>query len=191
MNAPTTATATLESELDDYELAKALVLHHAKSSTSWLQRQLGIGYNTAHQLIERMEAEGVLASPDHVGRRAILAPTTDARAIEAMAVALQDRGARLDRTAVGTAQLIIPVELPTGRRSVDDRLRLLIERIERLEEEKKGIKDDIKDVYSEAKATGYDARMMREIVRLRKMKPDDRREREAVLETYKNALGID
>ncbi|MFN3456889.1 MAG: DUF2312 domain-containing protein [Novosphingobium sp.] len=75
--------------------------------------------------------------------------------------------------------------------SADDRLRLLIERIERLEEEKKGISDDIKDVYSEAKATGYDAKVMRIIVRLRKMKPDDRREQECVVETYKNALGID
>ena len=75
--------------------------------------------------------------------------------------------------------------------SADDRLRLLIERIERLEEEKKGIGDDIKDVYAEAKATGYDAKIMRQIVRLRKLKPDDRREMEAILETYKNALGID
>lgn len=75
--------------------------------------------------------------------------------------------------------------------SADDRLRLLIERIERLEEEKKGIGDDIKDVYSEGKATGYDTKMMREIVRLRKMKPDDRRERDAILELYKAALGMD
>lgn len=75
--------------------------------------------------------------------------------------------------------------------AADDRLRLLIERIERLEEEKKGIGDDIKDVYAEAKAVGYDAKIMRQIVRLRKMKPDDRREMEMVLETYKNALGID
>lgn len=75
--------------------------------------------------------------------------------------------------------------------AADDRLRLLIERIERLEEEKKGIGDDIKDVYAEAKATGYDAKILRQIVRLRKMKPDDRREMEALLDTYKNALGID
>ena len=73
----------------------------------------------------------------------------------------------------------------------DDRLRLLIERVERLEEEKKGVGDDIKDVYSEAKATGYDAKIMRQIVRLRKMKPDDRREMDALLETYKNAMGIE
>lgn len=73
----------------------------------------------------------------------------------------------------------------------DDRLRLLIERIERLEEEKDGIGADIKDVYNEAKATGYDAKIMKQIVRLRKKKPDARREEEAVLETYKAALGID
>ena len=73
----------------------------------------------------------------------------------------------------------------------DDRLRLLIERVERLEEEKKGIADDIKDVYGEAKAVGYDAKIMREIVRLRKIKPDDLRERNAILNTYASALGLD
>lgn len=72
----------------------------------------------------------------------------------------------------------------------DDRLRLLIERIERLEEEKKGIADDIRDVYAEAKAVGYDPKIMRQIVRLRKMKPDDRSEQEMVLEAYKAALGM-
>jgi len=75
--------------------------------------------------------------------------------------------------------------------STDDRLRLLIERIERLEEEKKGIADDIKDVYTEVKAVGYDAKITKQIIRLRAMKPDDRREMEAVLDLYKTALGID
>ena len=74
--------------------------------------------------------------------------------------------------------------------ATDDRLRLLIERIERLEEEKKGIAEDIRDVYSEAKAVGYDAKIMRQIVRLRKMKPDDRSEQEMILDTYKAALGM-
>lgn len=78
-----------------------------------------------------------------------------------------------------------------GHNSGDDRLRLLIERVERLEEEKKGIQDDIRDVYAEAKATGFDAKIMKAIVRLRKMKPEDRREMELLLETYKNALGIE
>lgn len=74
--------------------------------------------------------------------------------------------------------------------ATDDRLRLLIERIERLEEEKKGIADDIRDVYAEAKAVGYDPKIMRQIVRLRKMEPNDRAEMEMILDTYKSALGI-
>jgi uncharacterized protein (UPF0335 family) len=74
--------------------------------------------------------------------------------------------------------------------TTDDRLRLLIERVERLEEEKKGIADDIRDVYAEAKAVGYDAKIMRKIVALRKMTPDDRNEMEMLLDTYKAALGL-
>ena len=71
-----------------------------------------------------------------------------------------------------------------------DQLRLLIERIERLEDEKSGIGDDIKDGYAEAKATGYDTKIMRQIVRLRRLDPNDRREAEMVLEMYKAALGM-
>ena len=72
-----------------------------------------------------------------------------------------------------------------------DQLRLFIERIERLEEEKKGIADDVKDVYSEAKSNGYDTKTMRTIVRLRKMETHARQEADALLETYRAALGID
>jgi len=71
-----------------------------------------------------------------------------------------------------------------------DQLRLLIERIERLEEEKKGISDDIKDVYGEAKSTGFDVKTIRTIVRLRKMEKHHRDEAEMLLETYKQALGL-
>jgi uncharacterized protein (UPF0335 family) len=72
-----------------------------------------------------------------------------------------------------------------------DELRLLlIERIERLEEEKKAMADDIRDVYSEAKSRGYDAKIMRQIVRLRKMETHDRQEMEAILDTYKAALNL-
>lgn len=78
-----------------------------------------------------------------------------------------------------------------GHNSSEEQLRLLIERVERLEEEKKGIADDIRDVYSGAKAVGFDPKIMRQIVRLRKMEADDRAEMEAILETYKKALGMD
>lgn len=78
-----------------------------------------------------------------------------------------------------------------GHNVTDDRLRLLIERVERLEEEKKGIADDIKDVFLEAKALGYDAKIMKQVIRLRKMHDDDRREMETILDLYKSALGMD
>ena len=71
-----------------------------------------------------------------------------------------------------------------------DQLRLFIERIERLEEEKKGVSDDIKDVYAEAKANGYVTKTMREVVKLRKLEKHARDEADAMLETYRNALGL-
>jgi uncharacterized protein (UPF0335 family) len=71
-----------------------------------------------------------------------------------------------------------------------DQLRLFIERIERLEEEKKGIADDVKDVYAEAKANGYDTKTMRKVVALRRMETHVRQEADALLETYRSALGL-
>ena len=69
-------------------------------------------------------------------------------------------------------------------------LQLLIERIENLEEEKRGTSDDIKEVYAEAKATGFDVKTMRQLVRLRRMEAAARQEAEALLETYKSAIGL-
>ena len=71
-----------------------------------------------------------------------------------------------------------------------DELRLLIERAERLEEEKKGISDDIKDVMAEAKGRGYDPKAIRKILSIRKKKKEEYQEEEAILETYLAALGM-
>ena len=73
--------------------------------------------------------------------------------------------------------------------TTDDTLRLLIELIERMEEEKKGVSDDIRDVYNEAKSHGYDVKILRAVIRLRKMEKNERAEYEVLLETYMNALG--
>jgi len=78
-----------------------------------------------------------------------------------------------------------------GHNSAGEQLRLLIERIETLEEEKRSVADDIKDIYTEAKARGYDAKILREVVRLRKMAKDDRNEHFALLDTYAKAIGMD
>ncbi|MCT4656432.1 MAG: DUF2312 domain-containing protein [Cohaesibacter sp.] len=71
-----------------------------------------------------------------------------------------------------------------------DQLRAFVERIERLEEEKKAIADDIKDVYAEAKGNGYDVKVMRQVVRLRKQDSNERQEMEALLDLYLHALGM-
>lgn len=70
-------------------------------------------------------------------------------------------------------------------------LKAFIERIERLEEEKRQIADDVKDVYAEAKANGFDAKILRKIVSLRRQDADERREQEELLETYLHALGME
>jgi len=75
-------------------------------------------------------------------------------------------------------------------KKVDDKLKSFIERLERLSEEKNNISFDIKVVFSEAKSMGYDATIMRKILALRKMDDDERLEKETLLKTYKNALGI-
>ena len=74
--------------------------------------------------------------------------------------------------------------------SKDDRLKSLIERVERLEEEKNNLLADIKEVFSEAKGLGYDPKIMKKVLIIRKMDIDERLEQEALLETYRAALGI-
>jgi uncharacterized protein (UPF0335 family) len=72
-----------------------------------------------------------------------------------------------------------------------EQLKLFIERVETLEEEKRGLADDIKGVFQEAKANGYDVKTMRTIIRLRRMDSNARAEQEALLETYMSALGLE
>ena len=75
-------------------------------------------------------------------------------------------------------------------RSAAEQLKSIVARIERLEEEKKSAADDIKDVYAEAKANGYDVTALRTIIRMRKQDADERKEQEAILDTYLAALGM-
>jgi uncharacterized protein (UPF0335 family) len=72
-----------------------------------------------------------------------------------------------------------------------DRLRSLVERIERLEEEKQALAGDIREVFAEAKGTGFDTKIMRQVIKLRKMESDDRQEQEHLLDLYKRALGLE
>ena len=78
----------------------------------------------------------------------------------------------------------------TAHRFAKDQLKAIVERVERLEEEKKALSDDIRDVYAEAKGNGFDTKALRTVVRLRKQDVNERKEQEAILETYLHALGM-
>jgi uncharacterized protein (UPF0335 family) len=88
------------------------------------------------------------------------------------------------------------IEAKSGSQAVEgagiaaDRLRSLVERIERLEEEKQALAGDIREVFAEAKGAGFDTKIMRQVIKLRKMESDDRQEQETLLDLYKQALGM-
>ena len=82
------------------------------------------------------------------------------------------------------------VDEAPATRFAKDQLKAIIERVERLEEEKKAIADDIRDVYAEAKGNGFDTKALRTVVRLRKQDKQEREEQEAILDTYLQALGM-
>lgn len=71
-----------------------------------------------------------------------------------------------------------------------DRLRSIVERIERLEEERKALGSDIKDIYAEAKSAGFDVKVLRQLIRLRKQEPAEVEEQELLLDTYRRAMGM-
>ena len=86
----------------------------------------------------------------------------------------------------------LPASTPSSVGGVSgERLIQLLERIERLEEEKAGLAEDIRDVYAEAKSAGYETKIMRQIVKLRKMDRQKRQEQEELLDLYKSAIGLE
>ena len=86
-------------------------------------------------------------------------------------------------------QVVEKSEAKTGGIAAD-RLRSLVERIERLEEERKALGSDIRDIYSEAKSAGFDVKVLRQLIRLRKQEPADVEEQETLLDVYRRALGM-
>src|SRR5205809_663694 len=95
----------------------------------------------------------------------------------------------MEEFPMATAAAAATEEQPATR-FAKDQLKAFIERVERLEEEKKALSDDIRDVYAEAKGSGFDIKALRAIIKLRKQDVDERREHEAILETYMHALGM-
>jgi uncharacterized protein (UPF0335 family) len=96
----------------------------------------------------------------------------------------------MEELSMATGAAAAKLEDEPATRFAKDQLKAFVERIERLEEEKKALSDDIRDVYAEAKGNGYDVKALRAIVRMRKQDNDERKEHEAILETYMHALGM-
>jgi uncharacterized protein (UPF0335 family) len=182
-------------QLDAYLTARA-----SGSSVEHACEQSGIGLGEA-RLHEKAIESGELALP-HV-RAPARAPTREegfmARDNETTTTMSINGGPEMPlnldniddpANAEARAAIAASVARATGGTVAADQLRLFIERIERLAEERKGIADDISEVYSEAKSMGYDKPTMRRIIRLRAMDANARAEAAALLETYANALGL-
>lgn len=232
---------------DAFTQAVMLVWEHNNASTSFLQRRLGIGYNAAARLIERMEEMGIVSAPDHVGKREVRRPEDLKQALDIKAMAERIMGSPEDakdliaaiieetkgkpfQTPDILANTTMTIQTPdgpktmpfdadkltaaisagfdkekkrvapsTGHNSGDssdpyavtaDELRQFIERFEQLESEKKEVTESQKELMAEAKGRGYDTKVMRKVIAMRKRKPDELAEEEAVLEIYKTALGM-
>lgn len=121
------------------------------------------------------------------------------RAVEAVAQALNASGDEITQEVAAGARKQQPKEKASLPMTIPDqvdkatasRLKSIIERVERLEEEKAALGHDIKEVFGEAKATGFDVKILRHIIRLRKIDLDKRREADMLIETYKSAIGME
>lgn len=203
-----------------YASAVGLVCEHQKASTSWLQRQLRVGYNSAARLIERMQREGLVSAPDHVGRRSVLMLSADAevhpwernagrfdvpsssapRPIETIAAKMVDRfgldGAKAVVTAISEAKAVVeesgdPASVAAPPEVSADHLRQIVERVENLFADRDQLAQTIRDTFDFAKGIGFDPKTIRAVVKMRAMDKNARLEGEALLEVYRHALGIE
>jgi len=201
-----------EDSIELFSKAAVLVLREQKASTSFIQRHLQIGYNRAATVIEQLEAAGIVGAASALGTRTVL--FKDVEHFE-KAVLLVEKceevGASIGvepEKVLDAAKAAAGVGHNSGKKSADfkdrqettaqdtggvsgQRLKAFIERVERLEEEKAGIAEDIKDIMAEAKGTGFDTKTMRKVIRLRKMDKQKRNEEEEMLELYKSAIGLE
>ena len=161
--------------------AARLVIENQRASTTYLKREMNLGYNKASALIEQLEQFEVISTVDYKGLRKVLITS----------MPTEFYGGVADSKAVPMKETAEDREVADGvYRVAADELRSFVERYERLEAEKKDIAEQQKEVMAEAKARGYDTKCIRKIVAVRKRDPDDVAEEEAVIEMYKQALGM-
>ncbi|MEI4485613.1 GapR family DNA-binding domain-containing protein [Frigidibacter sp. MR17.14] len=189
------AAAFAEAE-ELYRKAAYLVISEDRCSTRMLQKEFGIGYNKAAALVERLERERVVGPANEQGKREVWGQSplggADSPAFPSSELPPEDETTSL--LCAGR----IPVKQTEEDRNVSnvifqgtaDELRQFIAQYEQLEVEKKDIAEQQKDVMGEAKARGYDTKIIKKIIALRKRDQNDIDEEEAILELYKAALGM-
>lgn len=190
-----------------YDKAVKLITEYGNVSTSYLQREMRIGYNRAARLIEQMEKEGIVTPVDALGKRYLVESVE--RAIETankICSIAEKTGQSPDEVFDKASEMIGHNSGETPHSSVTkaairgeskdvggvagQRLSSFVERVERLEEEKAALMEDIKEVYAEAKGVGFDVKQIRKLITLRKMDTEKRHEEEAILDLYKSAIGM-
>lgn len=206
-----------------FNQAVMIVWKEGVASTSFIQRRLGIGYNKAARLIERMEELAIVSKPNHVGKRVVRSPddlraalnirkeitdiagdeaapillkaliaglksATKKEPIDSLSAALKDADAE-NRSKAGMKDDADFRKHNQDAYSVTaDELRQFIERFEQLESEKKVVTEQQKELMAEAKGRGYDTTVLKKVVALRKRKPDEIAEEEAIIDLYCSAL---
>lgn len=167
----------------------ALVVKEGKCSTSFVQRQFSIGYNKAARMVERMEEQGLVSAADHVGHRTV----ATAEDIASVLAAIKRIGAKAEKAIKNVPKKNTPEDdavTDATYRVTANELRQFVERVERLDAEKKDLADQQKEVMAEAKSRGYDTKVLRKIIALRKRDADDIAEEQATLDMYLEALGM-
>jgi len=176
-----------QAQVSDELYGKAVVLMQGtgKASTSFIQRNMQIGYNRAARIMKELEDNGIVTKCNEVGKRKVVGFSESDKLIEA-------EQTRVDAEKASKPEL--PLEDESNPQDVGgvagQRLQSFIERIERLEQEKAALLEDIKEVYAELKGVGFDVKATRKIVKLRKMDTEKRREEDEILELYKSAIGM-
>ncbi len=182
----------LDSEDELYAKAIELVVTKNKVSTSFVQRELKIGYNRAANFIEDMEKNGIVSAANELGKRTVL--EKGKKVIE-----MVNKVHEIGRANGMSREITDKVNADISHNSGDTqdvgcvagkRLLAFLERVERLEEEKAALMEDIKEVYAEAKGVGFDVKTLRKLVKLRKVDTEKRSEEQALLELYASAVGM-
>jgi uncharacterized protein (UPF0335 family) len=184
-----------------YAEALALVTaDEGKPSPAWLQRKMQIGYDTAAGFISEMEANGVVSAPDRAGHRRVIGRDPEMTITMTTAGGQPVTGTLAElkaATAILAGRKAAAASAPAEKHDGDTvlnsnaqtQLRTIVERIERLEEDKAGVMADLKEVYAEAKGNGFDTKILRKVVRMRKQDKAKLSEEEALIDLYLSAIG--